>query len=107
MRSTTRKITHLLEALFFIGVEIFLIYIVINGWLVNCKLRGYEETLKLECCLLEDKIKILEEEIKLLKESEYKIEEEARLQGMVKEGEEIIKFIPQGTTFASHISPKN
>lgn len=66
-----------------------------NGYLTIIRLKGEVENLNQQIKRLESKNKKLATDIKLLKTDPTYIESQARRMGMTKDGEKIIKFVPE------------
>lgn len=66
-----------------------------NGYLTIIRLKGEVENLNQEIKRLESKNKKLVTDIRLLKIDPIYIESQARKMGMTKDGEKIVKFVPE------------
>jgi len=82
----------------FIGIAVFIFFVFIfgkSGVVTLVRMNNQMTTLKNEIKLKDQQIIQLKEEIKALRSDPVEIESQARKTGMLKDGEQIIKFVPK------------
>lgn len=82
----------------FIGIVVFIFFVFIfgkSGVITLIKMNNQIATLKKETTLKDQHIIQLKEEIKALRSDPVQIESQARKTGMLKDGEQIVKFVPK------------
>ncbi|MEK7273894.1 MAG: septum formation initiator family protein [Candidatus Desantisbacteria bacterium] len=83
-----------------IGIIIFIFFVFIfgkSGFITLVRMNSQKAALEKEIKLKDQQILQLKEEIKALRSDPVQIESQARKTGMLKDGEQIIKFVPKET----------
>ncbi|MFH1096075.1 MAG: septum formation initiator family protein [Candidatus Desantisbacteria bacterium] len=82
----------------FIGIVVFIFFVFIfgkSGFITLIRMNNQKIALNNEMKLKDQQIIQLKEEIKALRSDPVQIESQARKTGMLKDGEQIIKFVPK------------
>jgi cell division protein FtsB len=83
-----------------IGIIVFIFFVFIfgkSGFITLVRMNSQRTALEKEIQLNDQQIFQLKEEIKALRSDPVQIESQARKTGMLKDGEQIIKFVPKET----------
>lgn len=83
-----------------IGIVIFIFFVFIfgkSGFITLVRMNNQKSALEKEIKLKDQQIIQLKDEIKALRSDPVQIESQARKTGMLKDGEQIIKFVPKET----------